>query len=44
MLEQALTNRIRAYETYSESQILLTAILDYFLASTFTYTPFQFPE
>ena len=41
---QALTNRIHAYMTYSKSQILQTAVLDYFLASTFMYTPFQFPE
>ena len=29
---------------YLKSQILLTPVLDYFLASTFTYTTFQFSE
>ena len=42
--EQVLTNRLRAYVTYSKSQILQVALLDYSLTSTFTNILFQFPE
>ena len=41
---QALTNRVRAYVTYSKSQTLQIAVLDYFLTSTFTNTTFHFPD
>ena len=43
-MNQALTNRVRAYKTYSESYILQTSIRDYLLISTLTNTLFQFPE
>ena len=33
---QALKNRVRVYAMYSKSQISLTVVIDYFLASTFT--------
>ena len=44
ILRPASTNRVRAYVTYSKSQILQVAVLDDFLTSTFTNTTFQFPE
>ena len=41
---QALTNCICAYMTYLKSLILQIAILDYFLTSMLTNSPFQFLE
>ena len=39
-----LANHGHAYITCSKSQILQTAVLDYFLTSTFTNTTFQFSK